>query len=180
MEIIETVLPGLLILQPDVYADERGYFMETFRSDFFKKIASDLTFVQDNESKSRANVLRGLHFQLPPFEQGKLVRVINGAVLDVAVDIRRNSATFGHWVALKITADNKKQMWIPPGFAHGFLTLEDNTIFAYKCTNYYDKNSERGIRWNDSRIGIEWDANDPILSAKDINAPLLADSAELF
>lgn len=180
MEIIETALPGLLILQPDVFADERGYFMETFRSDFFNKIGSELTFVQDNESKSKANVLRGLHFQLPPFEQGKLVRVISGAVLDVAVDIRRNSATFGQWVALKITAENKKQMWIPPGFAHGFLTLEDDTIFAYKCTNYYDKSSERSIRWNDPRIGIEWDANDPILSIKDMIAPFLADSAELF
>lgn len=180
MQIIETALTGLLILEPTVFADDRGYFMETFRSDLFEKAGIHLSFVQDNESKSKANVLRGLHFQLPPYEQGKLVRVISGAVLDVAVDIRRNSHTFGKWVAVKITAENKKQMWIPPGFAHGFLTLDDNTIFSYKCTNYYNKNSERIIKWNDPHIGIEWDANDPILSIKDMNAPLLNDSAELF
>ena len=180
MEIIETALPGLLIVQPKVFADDRGYFMETFRSDLFEKFGIDLNFVQDNESKSKANVLRGLHFQLPPFAQGKLVRVISGAVLDVAVDIRRSSPTFGKWVAVEITAENKKQMLIPSGFAHGFLTLADDTIFAYKCTNYYDKSSERSIRWNDPEIGIEWNAIDPVLSAKDMEAPLLADSAELF
>lgn len=180
MEIIETALPGVLILQPRVFADDRGYFMETFRNDLFEKIGVDLNFVQDNESKSKANVLRGLHFQLPPFAQGKLIRVISGAVLDVAVDIRRSSPTFGKWIAVEISAENKKQMLIPPGFAHGFLTLADDTIFAYKCTNYYNKNAERSIRWNDPEIGIEWKAINPALSAKDMDAPLLADSAELF
>lgn len=180
MEIIETALPGLLILQPKVFADERGYFMETFRSDLFEKAGIDLKFVQDNESKSKANVLRGLHFQIAPFEQGKLVRVISGAVLDVAVDIRRNSQTFGKWMAVELSAGNKKQMWIPPGFAHGFLTLEDDTIFAYKCTNYYDKNSERSIRWNDPEIGIKWEASHPVISAKDMDAPILADAPDLF
>lgn len=180
MEIIETALPGVLILQPKVFADDRGYFMETFRSDLFEKIGIDLNFVQDNESKSKANVLRGLHFQLPPFAQGKLVRVLSGAVLDVAVDIRRASPNFGKWIAVEITAENKKQMLIPTGFAHGFLTLADDTIFAYKCTNYYNKNSERSIRWNDPKIGIDWNVIDPVLSTKDMKAPLLADSAELF
>lgn len=180
MEILETALPGLLILQPRVFADERGYFLETFRSDHFEKAGIDLKFVQDNESKSKANVLRGLHYQIAPFEQGKLVRVISGAVLDAAVDIRRNSPTFGKWLAVELSASNKRQMWIPPGFAHGFLTLEDDTIFAYKCTNYYDKNSERSIRWNDPEIGIEWNTSHPLLSEKDLNAPLLARVTDLF
>ena len=167
MEIIETPLEGLLIIKPDVFEDERGYFFESFNYDKFLKAGLDMKFVQDNESKSKKGVLRGLHFQAPPFEQGKLVRVMRGSVLDVAVDIRKNSPTYGKWESLVLSGTNKLMYWIPAGFAHGFATLEDNTIFFYKCTNVYNKSSEGSILWCDDILKIDWGTDDPVISDKD-------------
>jgi dTDP-4-dehydrorhamnose 3,5-epimerase len=167
MELINTPIKDLLIIQPKVFSDERGYFFESYSESVFKKNNLHLHFVQDNESLSQKGVLRGLHFQNPPFAQGKLVRVIKGAVLDIAVDIRKNSATYGKHFAIELTEQNKTQLWIPEGFAHGFLTLENNTIFSYKCTNLYNKNSEGCILWNDPTIGINWGIENPLLSEKD-------------
>ena len=175
MEIIKTIIPEVCIIKPKVFEDQRGYFFESFNKQVFKKNNLPTEFVQDNQSKSNKGVLRGLHLQLPPYAQGKLVRVIKGAVLDVAVDVRKNSATYGKYVAQELTESNKLMMWIPEGFAHGFLTLEDNTIFQYKCTNVYNKDAERAIRWNDSDININWNIENPILSEKDIISPFLRD-----
>lgn len=169
MEVIETKIKDLLIIKPKVFADERGYFFESYNEAVFKKNGIEARFVQDNQSLSNTGVLRGLHFQAPPFAQGKLVRVITGAVLDVAVDIRKNSSTYGEYVAIELTEENKTMFYIPPGFAHGFLTLRDNTIFSYKCTDTYNKASEGTIQWNDKKINIEWNISNPILSEKDLN-----------
>ncbi len=166
MEFIETEIQDLFIIKPKVFGDERGYFYESFNQKEFSKI-SDLVFVQDNQSMSNAGVLRGLHFQAPPFSQGKLVRVINGSVLDVVVDIRTKSKTFGKVFSIELTAENKTMLWIPPGFAHGFSTLIDSTIFQYKCTNYYNKDSEGCLLWNDKDLNIDWRIENPILSDKD-------------
>jgi dTDP-4-dehydrorhamnose 3,5-epimerase len=171
MEIIKTKIEGLLIIKPNVFVDERGYFFESYNKDRFEKMGLVSDYVQDNESKSQKNVLRGLHFQNPPFAQGKLVRVIQGAVMDVAVDIRKDSPTYGQWEAVELTAENKLMYWIPAGFAHGFLTLKDDTIFSYKCTNVYNKQSEGSIKWDDPDIGIKWNVANPILSEKDLIAP---------
>ncbi len=161
-------IEDLLLIKPAVFEDERGYFFESFNQERFKKATGlYLDFVQDNESKSDKNVLRGLHFQVPPYEQGKLVRVVSGAVLDVAVDLRKNSPTFGRYQSVVLSAENKHQFYVPPGFAHGFAVLEDNTIFCYKCTGYYNKESERALKWNDPEIQIDWGIKDPILSEKD-------------
>ena len=171
MEIIKTPLEGLLIIKPDVFEDERGYFFESFNYEKFLKIGLDLKFVQDNESKSKKGVLRGLHFQAPPFAQGKLVRVMRGSVLDVAVDIRKASPTYGKWESIVLSGQNKWMYWIPAGFAHGFATLEDDTIFFYKCTNGYNKASEGSILWNDGDLSINWDVADPVISEKDRVSP---------
>ncbi len=171
MEIIKTRIEGLLIIKPNVFIDERGYFFESYNKDDFAKFGLTSDFVQDNESKSQKDVLRGLHFQNPPFAQGKLVRVIKGAVMDVAVDIRLGSPTYGQWEAVELTEENKVMYWIPAGFAHGFVTLRDDTVFSYKCTNVYNKQSEGSIKWDDSQIGIEWKVQNPILSQKDKDAP---------
>lgn len=168
MEVIETKIKGLLIINPKVFADARGYFFESYNETVFKQNGINANFVQDNQSLSNAGVLRGLHFQAPPFDQGKLVRVITGAVLDVAVDIRKNSPTYGEYVAMELTEENKTMFYIPPGFAHGFLTLKDNTIFSYKCTNVYNKASEGCVLWNDTDININWNISNPILSEKDL------------
>lgn len=168
MEVIETEIKGLLIIKPRVFADARGYFFESYNEGVFKKHGIDLNFMQDNQSLSSTGVLRGLHFQAPPYEQGKLVRVITGAVLDVAVDIRKNSPTYGKHVAIELNEENKTMFFIPPGFAHGFLTLRDNTIFSYKCTNLYNKESEGTVLWNDQELGINWNYDNPILSEKDV------------
>ena len=176
MELIPTAIPDIKIFKPDVFGDDRGYFFESFHIDKFAAYGITDPFVQDNESKSQKNVLRGLHYQLEPSAQGKLVRVIHGAVLDVAVDIRQNSPTFGKWVTMKLTAENKWICWIPKGFAHGFVTLEDDTIFTYKCTGLYNKASEASIRWDDPELGIEWGVTQPLLSDKDKVAPLLKDA----
>lgn len=173
---------GAVVLVPRVFTDERGLFSETYkRSRFYTTTGIDAEFVQDNHSRSIKGVLRGLHYQLTPVEQGKLVRVVRGAVLDVAVDIRRSSQTFGEWFAVELTEDNHKQLWVPPGFAHGFLTLSGSADVLYKVTEYYSPEHDRGIRWNDPDIAIDWPdiGIAPLLSPKDTDAPLLRD-AELF
>ncbi len=168
MEIIETHIKDLLIIKPRVFEDTRGYFFESYNTDVFNKHGINATFVQDNQSLSHTGVLRGLHFQAPPFAQGKLVRVIKGAVLDIAVDIRKNSLTYGQHVAIELTEENKTMFYIPEGFAHGFSTLRDHTIFSYKCTNVYNKDSEGCVLWNDCDLKINWNIDNPILSDKDL------------
>lgn len=180
MEIVPTDIPDVLIIKPQVFADERGYFFESYNREKMITTGIDMDFVQDNESKSAKGVLRGLHFQKPPFSQGKLVRVIQGAVLDVAVDLRQSSPTYGKWVSVELTAKNKWMCWIPSGFAHGFLTLEDDTVFFYKCTNFYNKESEGSVRWNDPILGIDWRNSNPILSTKDVKAPLFSELGKIF
>ena len=171
MEIIKTPLEGLLIIKPDVFEDDRGYFFESFNHGRFLNRGLDLKFLQDNESKSKKGVLRGLHFQAPPFAQGKLVRVMRGSVLDVAVDIRKYSPTYGKWESIILSGQNKWMYWIPEGFAHGFATLEDDTIFFYKCTNIYNKASEGSILWNDPDLNINWGIQYPVISDKDRISP---------
>lgn len=168
MKIIETALPGVLIIEPRVFGDARGFFMETWNAQAFRKAGLDVQFVQDNHSRSQKGVLRGLHFQNPS-PQGKLVRVAQGAVFDVAVDLRASSPTFGKWVGVELSAANKRMFWVPEGFAHGFLTLEDDTDFLYKCAAPYAPQSEHTLAWNDPAVGIEWPAIGmaPIISDKD-------------
>jgi dTDP-4-dehydrorhamnose 3,5-epimerase len=167
MQIEKTILEGVLIITPKVFQDNRGYFYESFSAKDWEDAGLTNNFVQDNQSLSGKGILRGLHFQAPPYAQGKLVRVVKGAVLDVAVDIRKNSPTYGKHVAVELSETNFKMMWVPAGFAHGFLTLEEDTIFTYKCTNTYNKESEGGLMWNDPAIGIDWKLENPILSDKD-------------
>ena len=169
MEVIKTSLADVFILEPAVFGDPRGYFFEVFNRETFRDFGLDIEFKQDNQSKSQKGVLRGLHFQRPPFAQGKLVRVIKGSVLDVAVDLRKNSPDYGKHHKTVLTGDNKLMFWIPPGFAHGFLTLDDNTIFTYKCTEVYNKESEGVILWNDPDLDIDWGEKNPILSERDRN-----------
>jgi dTDP-4-dehydrorhamnose 3,5-epimerase len=168
MELVNTGIEGLWVIKPKVFADARGYFLESYNKKLFASHGLNLDFVQDNQSLSHKGVLRGLHFQNPPFAQGKLVRVITGAVYDVAVDIRKNSPTYGKYFGAELTEENKNMMYIPEGFAHGFCTLRDNTIFSYKCTNFYDKASEDCIKWDDTTIGINWNVQNPVLSEKDL------------
>ena len=175
MKIIKTKIAGLVLVQPDVFTDERGYFFESFQKNKFMDLGIDADFVQDNESMSMKGVLRGLHFQVPPYAQGKLVRVVSGSVLDVAVDLRKSSGTYGKWESVVLSAENKLMLWIPEGFAHGFLVLEDHTIFQYKCTNYYNRESERGIIWNDSDLKIDWGHSNPLVSEKDLKGLLFRD-----
>ena len=187
MKFISTAIPDVVIVEPAVFGDDRGWFMESFNEAKFQKGLAELglpaarAFVQDNHSCSKAGVLRGLHYQLPPHPQGKLVRVTQGAAFDVAVDIRRGSPTFGQWVGVELTAANRRQLWIPEGFAHGFVALEDDTHFLYKTTDVYAKDCERAIRWDDADIGIAWPklSSQPLLAPKDAEAPLLKD-AEVF
>lgn len=173
MKAIETKIPGLLIIEPKVFGDERGFFFESYNETAFNEATGvSPRFVQDNHSKSVKGVLRGLHYQLPPKAQGKLVRVVQGEVFDVAVDIRKGSPTYGQWVGEILSADNKKQLWIPPGFAHGFLTLSDTAEFLYKTTDYWSPEHERAIIWNDATLNIDWPLNgrQPTLAAKDAAA----------
>ena len=182
MKVTPTALPEVLIVEPKVFGDERGFFMESYNQRAFDAaVGRHVEFVQDNHSCSARGVLRGLHYQLPPHAQGKLVRVVRGSAFDVAVDIRRGSPTFGRWVGVTLDARDHKQMWIPPGFAHGFLALEDDTHFLYKTTDFYARECERSIVWSDPAIGIVWpDASRaPMVAAKDAAAPPLA-SAETF
>ncbi len=189
MKLIPTELPGVVIVEPAVFADDRGWFMESWNEARFEAGLKELglppagRFVQDNHSTSRAGVLRGLHYQLPPSPQGKLVRVVHGTAFDVAVDLRRSSPGFGRWTGVMLSADNKRQVWIPPGFAHGFLALEDGTQFLYKTTDVYARDCERAIRFDDPAIGIGWPlpsgVTAPLLAPKDAAAPLLA-AADVF
>ncbi len=172
MKITKTKIEGLLIIEPDVFGDERGFFVETYNKERYQKDGIEPEFVQDNLSKSTKGVLRGLHMQKEPYAQGKLVQVITGAVLDVAVDARPNSPTYGQWESVELTEENKKQFWIPAGFLHGFITLKDDTIFNYKCTNLYNPESEVGIAWNDKDLNVDWqldkyEIDKPIISEKD-------------
>ena len=182
MNVIPTKMDGAFILEPKVFGDARGFFMESYnRRDFAAATGLDVDFVQDNHSRSRRGVLRGLHYQIKQ-PQGKLVRVVRGAVFDVAVDIRRSSPTFGRWTGTELSEDNQRQFWIPPGFAHGFLVLTESADFLYKATDWYAPEHERGIAWNDPAIGIEWPLGaigQPLLSDKDRAAPALA-QAEVF
>jgi dTDP-4-dehydrorhamnose 3,5-epimerase len=188
MKLIPTDLPGVVLIEPAVFGDDRGWFMESFNAPRFDAELAKLdlppapVFVQDNHSCSQAGVLRGLHYQLPPHAQGKLVRVVRGVAWDVAVDIRRGSPSFGRWVGAELSADNRRQMWVPPGFAHGFVALQDDTHFLYKTTDVYARDCERAIRWDDPAIGIAWPlpaGMTPRLAPKDASASLLAD-ADLF
>jgi len=174
MKFEKTEIEGVVIITPDVFEDDRGAFLEMFNRDVFEKNGLPTSFVQDNYSVSKKHVLRGLHFQKPPYAQGKLVTVTHGAALDVAVDLRKNSPTYGKWKSVLLNSDNKLIFWIPEGFAHGFVALEENTVFQYKCTNFYCKESEGSIRWNDPDLNIDWGVSQPILSEKDADAPLFA------
>ena len=183
MKFISQSIPGLILIEPKIYGDERGYFIETFRKDLFEKaLGYKVNFIQDNESRSVKGVLRGLHYQIPPFEQNKLVRVIQGSILDIAVDIRKDSATFGRHVAIELNEDNKCQLFIPRGFAHGFVVISDYSIFSYKVDNYYSPSNERGIAFDDEQLAIDWTLSikDLKLSIKDQNHPNLADKTLLF
>ena len=175
MQLIQTSLPDVLLFEPKVFGDERGWFFESFRQDVFEQHAGCHRFVQDNESFSRYGVVRGLHYQKPPHVQGKLVRVIRGEVLDVAVDIRKGSPTFGQHTAQLLSESNHRMMWVPPGFAHGFAVLSETAIFSYKCTDYYAPSHDAGVRWNDPAIGIDWrlPESDVSLSDKDLRQPML-------
>ena len=177
MKRIDTALPGVCIIEPDVHGDARGYFMETYSTRNFAAIGIDTVFVQDNQSfSSQKGILRGIHFQNNPMAQAKLVRVTKGAVLDVAVDLRKGSPTYRQWVAVELSAENKRMLFIPRGFGHGFRTLTDDVEFCYKVDNLYSKECDRGIRYNDPAIGVDWgEVNESLLSAKDTTSPLLAD-----
>lgn len=174
MNVIETTIPGVLIIEPKVFGDERGFFMETFNSERYIDAGIPQTFVQDNLSYSRRGILRGLHFQ-KPMEQGKLVQVLQGEVYDVAVDIRSGSPTFGQWEAATLSADNKRQLYVPPGFAHGFVVTSGTALFSYKCTDLYNPSGETTIAWNDPDLNIPWPVSSPELSEKDSNGIFLKD-----
>ncbi|MFZ4784311.1 MAG: dTDP-4-dehydrorhamnose 3,5-epimerase [Flavobacteriales bacterium] len=181
MNLVQTEFQGLMIIEPNVFGDARGYFFEVFNESQFRvKSGLNVTFVQDNESMSSKDVLRGLHFQIPPKSQGKLVRVTKGAVLDVVVDLRKTQPTFGRHYKVVLSAENKRQMYIPEGFAHGFKVLEDDTIFSYKCTNYYSKEHERSLLWNDPALGIDWEIENPNISDKDKEGQLISDFTDIF
>ena len=176
MKVVETSIPEVLIIEPQVLGDDRGYFLETFRASFFSERGMDIEFVQDNQSRSARGTLRGMHFQ-HQFPQGKLVRVIAGEVFDVAVDLRQSSATFGQWVGVLLSAENHNQLWVPPGFAHGFYVLSESADLCYKCTDYYHREDDYSLHWNDPDVSIEWPllTSEPLLSAKDEQAKWLSE-----
>ena len=182
MKFIETKISDVIIIEPTVFGDVRGYFLESYNQKKFEEVVGKISFVQDNESKSSKGVLRGLHFQKPPFEQAKLVRCIEGEVLDVAVDIRKNSKTYGHHVAVLLSGQNKRQLFVPRGFAHGFLVLSESATFAYKVDNTYAPEFDTGIRWNDKELNIQWDIDDSevMISAKDTELPILSEFESPF
>lgn len=178
MKLIETAIEDVKIIEPNVFGDERGFFLETFRTDWFKRECADVNFVQDNHSKSSQGILRGLHYQLEQ-TQGKLVRVVSGEVFDVAVDMRKHSATFGKWVGVYLSAQNKRQLWVPAGFAHGFYVTSDSAEFVYKCTDYYHPQSEVSVKYDDPSLGIDWPlvgGAAPSLSAKDVEGMAFVDA----
>ena len=172
MNITKTDIEGLIIIEPQIFKDSRGFFFECWNAKKFKQLGISEDFVQDNQSVSSKGVLRGLHFQNPPYAQAKLVRVIKGSVLDVAVDLRKNSPTYGKHVSVILSEQNNKSFFIPKGFAHGFLSLEDNTVFNYKCSDYYNKESEGSLLWNDEDLKIDWQIDNPLVSEKDLQADL--------
>ena len=177
MKAIPTKIPGVVIIEPDVFGDKRGWFMETWSRKKLEDLGINVDFVQDNQSyTAHKGTLRGLHFQKNPMAQAKLVRVTAGAVMDVAVDLRKDSPTYLQWVSVELSAENKRQFFIPRGFAHGFVALTDDVEFVYKCDNYYSKECDRSIRFDDPAIGVQWNVEDPLVSDKDANAPLLKDS----
>ena len=177
MKAIQTKIPGVVIIEPDVFGDQRGWFMETWSKKKLEDLGIYADFVQDNQSyTAKKGTLRGLHFQKNPMAQAKLVRVTAGAVMDVAVDLRKNSPTYRQWVSVELSAENKRQFFIPRGFAHGFVALTDDVEFVYKCDNYYSKENDRSIRFDDPAIGVQWNVTDPLVSEKDAKAPLLKDS----
>lgn len=180
MQVETTAFKGLLIIKPQIFSDERGYFFESYNQEVFRKAGLNMTFAQDNQSGSVKGVVRGLHFQVPPFEQGKLVRAISGSLLDVVVDLRKDQPTFGKHFKMVLNDQDKHMLFIPPGFAHGFKTLEDNTVFFYKCTKVYNHKSERTLRWNDPDLAIDWEIANPILSEKDLKAPFFKDFISPF
>ena len=178
MNFITTAIPDVVLIEPKVFGDHRGFFLESWRQDSFRENVADIDFVQDNHSKSSQGILRGLHYQMQQ-TQGKLVRVTSGSVYDVAVDMRESSPTFGHWVGYELSADNKRMLWVPAGFAHGFYVMSESAEFVYKCTDYYAPEHERSLRWNDKKLGIDWplvDGKAPILSAKDEEGDLFIDA----
>ena len=170
MEILKPLIKGLLVIKPKILGDNRGYFFESWSKESFAENGLDLDFIQDNQSLSSKGVLRGLHFQNPPFAQGKLVRVIKGSVLDVVVDIRKKSSTYGQHFSIELNEENKTIFWIPPGFAHGFIALENETIFSYKCTGVYNSTSEDALLWSDKDLNIDWGFINPLVSEKDLVA----------
>lgn len=181
MKVIDTNIPDVKIIEPDVFGDERGFFMETWQQEKFDKLVAKRVFVQDNHSKSKKGILRGLHYQTEN-TQGKLVRVISGEVFDVAVDIRKGSPTFGQWVGEYLSAENKRQLWVPEGFAHGFYVTSESAEFIYKCTDYYNPNAEVSIKWDDPTLNIKWPINEgetPLLSDKDINGIIFTNSTRV-
>jgi len=180
MKIQNTNIEGLLIITPAVFRDSRGIFFESYNKQLFASHGLDMEFVQDNQSVSNKGVIRGIHLQAPPFAQGKLVRVVHGSAVDVAVDIRKSSPTFGKYAAVKLDAKDNKFFWIPEGFAHGFIALENNTIFQYKVTTYYNKDSEMSIRWDDPELNILWGVDCPVVSEKDRQSPLFKDFVSPF
>ena len=182
MNIVETEIKGVFIIEPKVFGDNRGYFFESFSQREFDSVIGPVTFVQDNQSKSSYGVVRGLHFQKPPHAQAKLVRVVKGKVLDVAVDLRKDSPTFGKYMAVELSDENHLQMFIPKGFAHGFAVLSDEVVFQYKCDNYYSPQSEGAVRWDDPDLSIDWriPAEDVVLSEKDSSHPALKDLEDVF
>lgn len=180
MEIIKTYIDGLLVIKPKVFGDERGYFFESFNEDNYRRAGIDFYFVQDNISKSKNGTIRGLHYQVGDKAQGKLCKVVYGKVLDVAVDIRFGSPTFGKYFSSELSEENHTQLWIPPGFAHGFSVLSDEAIFSYKCTALYSKEHERAIRFNDTLLSIDWKVDNPIVSEKDFEAQLFKDIKKDF
>ncbi|MEX1188897.1 MAG: dTDP-4-dehydrorhamnose 3,5-epimerase [Bacteroidia bacterium] len=180
MKFEDIFIPGIKVIYPRVFEDPRGYFFESYNQKAFSDAGISDDFVQSNQSLSQKGVLRGMHFQCPPHDQSKLVRVIRGAVLDVVIDIRVGSPTYGKHYSIKLSEENKTVLYIPVGFAHGFLTLEDNTLFSYKCGNFYNKESEQGLMWNDPSVGIDWKIQNPILSEKDLNNESLKDFKSPF
>ena len=180
MTFTKLAIDGLVVIEPKVFGDSRGFFMESYNKKLFQENGIDIDFVQDNHSRSAKDVLRGLHVELPPFAQDKLVRVIKGEVLDVAVDIRKDSPTYGKWESVKLSEENKKMFLVPQGFAHGFLVLSESADFEYKVSNYYSPEHDRGLRWNDADINVEWGISNPQLSEKDANQPFFKDLKDTF
>lgn len=182
MKVTETPIPGLLVIEPDVIADHRGYFFESWQHERYKETGIDAEFIQDNESKSTLGVVRGLHYQLDPWSQAKLVRVVDGCVFDVAVDLRKGSPAFGQWYGIELNSDTRKQLFIPRGFAHGFSVLSKTAVFSYKCDNYYNRQAERAINACDPGLAINWNLNEivAVISEKDKNAPLFNEAEMNF